>query len=163
MGSLVGQVWWGGPGQKSDPAVVAYLSMPQQQRLWWGLDELARQSMKQSGRKSLYDRGGGLEEEMDENDEKQMEGVFLTFFFWRDYLPVTQVELTRCIVGRLYEFMPSFLWLQIDRGGLAAVMQLSAVVEKAFRWFTWVKVPKSFLRRSTAVFVAGWGGASLTT
>lgn len=91
--------------------------------------------MKQSGRKSQYDRGGGVEEEMDENDEKQMEGVFLTdsFFFLRDYLPVTQVELTRCIVGRLYEFMPSFLRLQIDRGGLAAVMQLSAVVEKAFR------------------------------
>lgn len=55
--------------------------------------------------------GGGLEEEMDENDEKQMEGVHVFNFFLRDYLPVTQVELSRCIVGRLYENIPSFLRL----------------------------------------------------
>lgn len=42
---------------------------------------------------------------------------------------MTQVELSRCIVGSLYEYVPSFLWIQIDRGGLAAVMQLSAAVE----------------------------------
>lgn len=40
---------------------------------------------------------------MDENDEKQMEGVDIFKFFSGDYLPMTQVELSRCIVGRLYE------------------------------------------------------------
>lgn len=79
-----------------------------------GLDELARQSMKQGERvcvTGVWGWGGGLEEEMDENDEKQMEGVHVFNFFLRDYLPVTQVELSRCIVGRLYENIPSFLRL----------------------------------------------------
>lgn len=35
------------------------------------------------------------------------------------YLPVTQVELTRCIVGRLCEHMPKFLRLWNDHDGLA--------------------------------------------
>lgn len=51
------------------------------------------------------------------------------FFVLKDYLPVTQVELSRCIVGSLYEYKPSLLRLQIDCGRLAAVLQLSAAVE----------------------------------
>ena len=58
--------------------------------------------------------GRGLEEEMYEDDEKQMEGVFFSFFFSAYYLPVTQVELSRCIVGSMYEYVPSFLRLQND-------------------------------------------------
>lgn len=39
---------------------------------------------------------------MDQSDEKQMEGVHASpkKKISRDYLPVTQVELSRCIVGR---------------------------------------------------------------
>ncbi len=33
-------------------------------------------------------------------------------------------------MGSPCEYLPSFLRLRIDRGGLAAVMQLSAAVEK---------------------------------
>lgn len=55
-----------------------------------------------------------------------------SFFKKKNYLPVTQVELSRCIVGSLEECIPSFLWLRIDHGGLAAVMQLSAAVGEAF-------------------------------
>ena len=58
---------------------------------------------------------------------------FFLLLLLRDYQPVTQVELSRCIVGSPYEYMPSFLWLQTDRGGLAAVMQLSAAAEEGFR------------------------------
>ncbi|CAB1456802.1 unnamed protein product [Pleuronectes platessa] len=75
-GSVVGQVWRGGPGQESDPAVEAYLSMPTAPEVVvvQGLDE--------------------------------------------KYLLVTQVVHSRCIVGSLEEYMPSFLWLQIDHRGL---------------------------------------------
>ena len=47
-----GQVWRGGPGQESGPAVVAYLSMPTAPEavVGQGLDELVWQSMKQSER-----------------------------------------------------------------------------------------------------------------
>lgn len=44
-----------------------------------GLDELARQSMKQRDGVCMTG-GGGVEEEMDEDDEKQMEGMFFYFF-----------------------------------------------------------------------------------
>lgn len=47
------------------------------------------------------DGSGGLEE-MDERDEKQMEGVHVSHIS-RDDLPVTQVALSRCIVGRRRE------------------------------------------------------------
>lgn len=47
------------------------------------------------------DGSGGLEE-MDERDEKQMEGVHASHIS-RDNLPVTQVALSRCIVGRQRE------------------------------------------------------------
>lgn len=76
--------------------------------------------------------GRGVKEEMDENDEKQMEGVHAFNFSLRDYLPVTQVELRRCIVGRLSENIPSFLWLEIDQGGLAVAVQLFAAVGEVF-------------------------------
>lgn len=72
------------------------------------MDELARQGMKQGKRVCVT--GVRVEDEMDESDEKQMEGVHFFNFFSRDYTPVTQVELSRCIVGRLYEYMPCFLW-----------------------------------------------------
>lgn len=96
--------------RQSGPAVVAYLSMPQHQRLRWRSGWVG-ESEHEARRKSLCDRGWGVKEEMDENDEKQMEGVHGFNFSLRDYLPVTQVELRRCIVGRLSENIPSFLWL----------------------------------------------------
>lgn len=62
---------------------------------------------------------------MDEDDGKQMEGVFFFSFFLfflaaflLCYLPVTQVDLSRCIVGRLCEYMPRFLRLRNDHDGL---------------------------------------------
>lgn len=47
---------------------------------------------------------------MDERDEKQMEGVHASQIS-RDNLPVTQVALSRCIVGRQRE--RTFLRLEI--------------------------------------------------
>lgn len=113
-----------------------------------GLDELASQSTKQP-----VWRVGGVKEEMDENDEKQMEGVHALNFSLRDYLPVTQVELCRCIVGRLYENIPSFLWLQIDQGGLAVAAQLFAAVGEVFIWCASANVWKSSVRRSGNVLL----------
>lgn len=54
-----------------------------------GLDELVWQSMKQREReKGVCTTGvrGVVEEEMDGDDEKQMEGVFFIFFFFSEII-----------------------------------------------------------------------------
>lgn len=77
--------------------------------------------------------GWGVEEEMDEDDEKQMEGGLFSFLFFlcRETICVWRRLSSP---GALWVAWRSFLWLQIDHGGLVAVMQLlSAVVREAFR------------------------------
>lgn len=99
-----------------------------------GLDELVRQSMKQreGERACMTGVGGGRG---DGWGWWKADGGRVFYFVLRDYLPVTQVELSRCIVGRPCEYMPSFLRLQIGQGGLVAVMQPSVAVEDVFRSF----------------------------
>lgn len=77
-----------------------------------GLDELARQSMKQGERVCVM--GGGWKRRWMRMTRSRWRAYTILIFFLRDYLPVTQVELSRCIVRRLYEYTPSFLRLLID-------------------------------------------------
>lgn len=64
-----------------------------------------------------------------DDDEKQMEGGRVSKLSG-DYLPVTQVELSRCIVGRQHA-CPGSCGLRADQSEKAVAAQLLAAAEVA--------------------------------